>query len=87
MKKKKKEKVTISEGTKGMAIGGLSGNRVMAYVGKLIPLEGYANIRVEYGEGMVIPDGESRKKYRRIIKKRVIRELKELIETVEDAIT
>jgi len=79
-------KEKISQGNLDNAMEGTSGNRVFCSMAKIIALPNYENIRVEYGQSMVVPDGISFVSMREKVKEEVMNELTIMVETFTGAL-
>jgi len=96
MKKKSKKKIKkkaaaavddrrplVSEGNFATADNGLSGNRVFVSMAKTINIGNYESIRVEYGFGRVVSDGQRFDEVRRECEEDVVGCLHSMVEVVE----
>lgn len=90
IKKKKKKKVsdrpTIIDGDFSTANNGQNGNRVFVSVGKTINIGNYESIRVEYGEGRIVQDGDTFSDVRDNCLRTVLGGIQEMIPIIEDAL-
>jgi len=84
--KKKYERPTVIDGDFSTANDGQNGNRVFVSVGKTINIGNYESVRVEYGEGRTVQDGENLNSVRELVIDRVITGVQELIPIVENAL-
>ena len=91
LKKVKKKKVTtdkpvILEGNFSQAIDGMNGNRVYISVARTINMGNYESIRVEYGQGRTVDDGQDFKIATTMVLKDVLLSIKDIIEIVKGSI-
>lgn len=88
--KKKKKKVsdrpTIMDGNPSTANDGQNGNRVFVSVGKTINIGNYESVRVEYGEGRTVQDGENFVDVGNECLDKVLEGIQEMIPMVENAL-
>jgi len=91
LKKVKKKKVTtdkpvILEGNFSQATDGMNGNRVYISVAHTINMGNYESIRVEYGQGRTVDDGQDFKIATTMVLKDVLLSIKDIIEIVKGSI-
>lgn len=91
MAKKKKVKssrktATIIDGNFATATDGQNGNRVFVSVGKTINIGNYESMKVEYGTGRTVNDGQKFSEVADLCKADAANSLKEMIRMVEDAL-
>lgn len=87
-KKKAKKKVSndrpvVVEGETSTAYDGQNGNRVFVSLAKTINMGNYESMRVEYGEGRTVHDGENFADVRNACAKEALENLGEIIQLVE----
>ena len=73
-------KEKISQGNLDRAMEGTSGNRVFCSMAKTINMGNYESIRVEYGQSIVVADGQDFADAKKRVKEEVMTELVEMIE-------
>ena len=86
VKKKASERSVITDGDYSTANNGQNGNRVFVSVGKNINIGNYESVRVEYGEGRTVQDGQSFDDVRDNCLRTVLGGIQEMIPIVEEAL-
>lgn len=74
---------TITDGDFSTATNGLSGNRVFILMAKTINLGNYESVRVEFGVGRTVSDGERFDSILSVCRDDVAQNLKEMVQLVE----
>ena len=83
---KKVTKPTVQLGD-DIAQHGDAGNRVHFSMAQTINIGNYESVRVEYGESVVVQDGESFADVREAVKQRVATDLSALVEQVKEGMS
>ena len=80
-------KENISEGNLDRAMNGDSANKIFYSAAKTISLgsESFENIRVEFGQAVAVPDGESFAEHKEKLRAQVMDELADMVEEIEGA--
>lgn len=81
--KSSKGRPVVVDGDFTTASDGLSGNRVFVSMAKTINLGNYESLRVEFGEGRTVKDGQQFSEVKMACKKGVMVSLKEMVDIVE----
>jgi hypothetical protein len=82
-KKKKITRPTVSDGDFSQASNGELGNRVYVSVSKTINIGNYESIRVEFGAGSTVNDGESFEDVAGEVEKFAWTKISKMVKTVE----
>jgi len=82
-RKKKTEKPVIQEGDYSKFSDGQDGNRVFIAIGKTINIGNYESVRLEVGQGKVVPDGDFEGAKQECIRE-VLSTVKELTTMIDD---
>jgi len=80
-----KNRDVVSDGNFATASDGLSGNRVFVSCAKTINLGNYESLRVEFGFGRTVPDGEKFADVLNECKVESMRSLNEMVAIVESS--
>ena len=86
VKKKASERPVITDGDYSTANNGQNCNRVFVSVGKTINIGNYESVRVEYGEGRIVQDGDTFGGVKENCLRAVLDGIQELIPIVEEAL-
>jgi len=82
----KMDRPVIIDGDLFVAKEGQSGNRVFIGFGKTINIGNYESIRVEFGRGSTVSDGQDVNKVKSHILTEVVDGIKEIIKIAEDTL-
>jgi len=83
VKKKKSTRPTITDGDFSKASNGLSGNRVFASMAKTMNMGNYESLRVEFGVGRTVLEGQSFDSVTKACREEAEQNIKEMIKIVE----
>ena len=81
-KKKKADKPVVQEGDYSKFSDGQDGNRVFIAIGKTINVGNYESVRIEVGQGKVVPGGDFEGAKQACIQE-VLSTMRELVEMVD----
>ena len=79
-----KEKIT--RGDLDHAMEGTSGNRVFCSIARTINTGNYESLRLEFGQSVVVADGESFAEAKERVREEAMTELADMVETLSGAI-